>query len=88
MTKDTWKKEITEAEYLQLVGLIQLGSHAYKRMKEVDEAMADIIEYHSEWSGVSAGLLSDEYFNDSPNIKNCLKDMGIKVKKNGHKTKH
>ncbi len=78
MTNDKYKKEITKSEYLQLVGIMELARQAVVRLSECDNAMQELLEYENEY-GSGAGLLSDEYFEGKPNVKNCLKFMGIKV---------
>ena len=88
MTKDTWKKEITEAEYLQLCGLMVLANQAKKAMTNAERAMREVLSYESDFDDTSCGHLSDAVFDDSPNVKTCLKNMGVKIIKNGHKTKH
>lgn len=88
MSKDTYKKEITENEYLQIVGLVSLGREAYSRMSEVDKALCSVLNYESEYSGNSCGLLSDIYFDDQPDVKQALKNMEVKILKNGRATKH
>ena len=71
------KKIITKAERLQLIGLMTLAHQAYKKMDEADDAMQEIVG--DDGTG-GAGLLSDEYFEDKPNVDATLKVMGIKVK--------
>ena len=73
------KTQITKAERLQLIGLLTIAHQAYGKMKECDIAMVEIVGKQDEYQ--SAGLLSDEYFEDTPNVDKCLKYMKIKVKK-------
>ncbi len=75
------KTEITKNERLQLIGLMTIASLNYKKLKEADNAMIEIIGVSEDkWGSDYAGKLSDEYFEDNPNVDRCLKDMGIKVK--------
>lgn len=73
------KTQITKAERLQLIGVMTIAHHLYLKMKECDIAMAEIVGEQEEYQ--LAGLLSDEYFEDTPNVDKCLKNMGIKVMK-------
>lgn len=82
------KKEITYEEYLQLEGLMLLANRAYKEGERCNDAMNEVIgnndfeKDYDRWT-----LLSDEYLQDSTDVKECLKNMGIKVVKKVKKKK-
>jgi len=54
-----------------------IAHNLYSKMKDCDVAMAEIVGEQEDYQ--PAGLLSDEYFEDTPNVDKCLKSMGIKV---------
>ena len=72
-------KEISKDQRLQLIGLMTLVSQAYQKMNEVDKAMQSIVGSKNSYD--MAGPLSEEYFEDNPNVDECLKQMKIKVVK-------
>ena len=74
--KKEYKEKITKEEYQQLCGLMLIAHNAYKEMELCDKAMVSIVGGDDD---KYAGHLSDEYFNDSPNVKKCLKIMEIKI---------
>ncbi len=77
MKEETYKKSISKLERLQLIGVVTLASQAYKRQRECDKAICKIINYKgSDYPG----LLGDIYFDESPDVDECIKNMGIKVK--------
>lgn len=74
------KKTINKNQRLQIIGLMTLGHQAAVKLREIDKAFISIVgkeegKYDSQYS-----LLSDEYFEDSPDVDSCLIKMGIKVK--------
>lgn len=83
---DTYKKEITYSEYIQLEGLMAIASNAYGKVKEAELAMKEILNYESPYDNY-CGPLSDITFEDNPNVKKCLKNMEITILKNGRTSK-
>lgn len=69
------KKSITKQEHITLAGLFYLAVEANRKLNEYDEAMEAVLGVEEKWGSI----ITDEVLVDSPNLKRCLKDMGVKV---------
>ena len=74
------RKAITHEEYLQLLGLNLLCKNAVKKIKDIEEAMADLLEVEDEGTGYY-GLVSDATYDTDSNMDELLKDLEISVLK-------
>lgn len=74
--KSKFKLVITKTDRLSLIALMYIARQAVLKMEECDEAMSKIIGCKEKWDS----LLSQEYFETTPNVDDCLKNMKIKVK--------
>lgn len=70
------KKEISKATHLQARGLFTLAAAHYKKMREAELAMIELLGFEDEGYG---GCLSDEVYSDDPNFDRGMKKEGFTI---------
>lgn len=78
------KKEITKEEYLMLEGLTSLRDDIVKRHREIESSIGNLLG--EEGDDGYFGLVSDFMWEDF-GAKQLLKDLGIRIKKDGKNKK-
>lgn len=71
-------KEITQKDYLCLIGLLTLGTELMRQIKNIEEAAAQILEVEDEGHGYY-GHVSDAIYSDDQDAVALLKRLDISI---------
>lgn len=80
MSKET--REITKNQHLTALALFTLGQQHYRKVREMERALHEVLDVPMEYGNPYLGCLSDELYNDEGgSFDEGLKKIGITIER-------